>query len=193
MSLQPQLLHLLTPTPHILCLNSQYQKLKEIFRMKRILFAAVAVVSLTVALVAQRGPGGPGAPRDPSGALKNALGLTDAQVESIKALAQAEQPNMRSIQTDIEQKRQALDSLLSAASPNVMEVGNAAIALRGAQNRLEAERTAFIGQVKQQLTGDQQQKLDMMLAENGGRGLPLFGFEGRGGFGGPGGPRGRGR
>src|SRR5262245_27934231 len=120
--------------------------------MKRILFAAAAVVSLTVALIAQRGPG---APRDPSGALKSALGLTDGQVESIKALAQAQQPNMRSIQTDIEQKRQALDSLLSAASPNVMEVGNAAIALRGAQNRLEAERTAFIGQVKQQLTGDQ--------------------------------------
>jgi Spy/CpxP family protein refolding chaperone len=158
--------------------------------MKRILFAAAAVLSLTVALIAQRGPG---APRDPSSALKNALGLTDAQVESIKALAQAEQPNVQSIQTDIEQKRQALDTLLSATSPNVMEVGNAAIALRGAQNRLEAQRTAFIGQVKQQLTGEQQQKLDMMLAENGGRGLPLLGFEGRGGFGGPGGPRGRGR
>ena len=49
---------------------------------------------------------------------------------------------------------------------------------------MKAEHDALIAQVKQQLTGEQQQKLDALLAVNGGRGW----FPGLRGPGGP--PRG---
>jgi Spy/CpxP family protein refolding chaperone len=155
--------------------------------MKQMLFAVLLTVTLTTALIAQRGRGGPGpgnGPPDPASALKQALGLSDAQVDAIKALIQASQTRTETIRTDIRQKRQALDSLLNSAAPNALDVGNAAIALHAAEARAEAERTALISQIKQQLTGEQQQKLDALLAS--GRGFPL------GAFGGGPGPRGRG-
>jgi Spy/CpxP family protein refolding chaperone len=158
--------------------------------MKRILFAVAMTVTLTSALVAQRGIGGP--PRgggNPSTALKNALGLTDAQVTAITALVQAGRPRMETIRTEIDQKRQALDALLNTASPVPVDVGNAAIALRDSEAKIKAEQDYLIGQIKQQLTGDQQQKLDTLIAANGVRGL----LPGLGGGAGPGGPGPRGR
>ena len=159
--------------------------------MKRILFAVAITLTLTAAVLAQRGPGGPPlggrGGGDPITALKNALGLTDAQVTAITALAQTEQTRMQAIMTEVQQKRQALDALLSAVSPVPIDVGNAAIALHTSEAKIKAEQDYFISQIKQQLTGEQQQKLDTLLAANGGRGLPLPGL----GRPGPG-PRGRG-
>ena len=145
--------------------------------MKRILFAVVMTLALTATLIAQRGRGGLGGPPwDTATALKDALGLTDAQVEAIKALGQAEQTRIQAIQNEIGQKRQALDALLNATAPNAVDVGNAAIALHASESKLQAERISFINQIKQQLTGDQQQKLDALLAANGGRSVPLSGL-----------------
>jgi Spy/CpxP family protein refolding chaperone len=149
--------------------------------MKQFVIAVLMIVTLATGLLAQRGrgPDGPGGTRpEPTAALKDALGLTDAQVEAIKTLVQAQQSRVQAIRTEIEQKHQALDTLLSAASPSPVDVGNAAIALRATENRLQAERTALINQIKQQLTGEQQQKLDALVAS--GRGLPLPGLGGRG-------------
>jgi Spy/CpxP family protein refolding chaperone len=156
--------------------------------MKRTIFVMLVTVTMAAALVAQRGPGGPGAlgGRDPVAALKNALGLTDAQVTAITALFQAEPTRVQAIRTEIEQRRTALDTLLNSASPAPVNVGNAAIALHASELNLKAEQDSFISQVKQQLTGEQQQKLDTFLAANGGRLLPGLGGPGRGG------PRGRG-
>src|SRR5215469_13853614 len=115
--------------------------------MKRFFFAVLLTATLTVTLLPQS-PGGVrpfgGGRPDPATALKNALGLTDAQVAAIKGLVQAEQPRIQTIFTEIEQKRQALNTLLSAASPVAVDVGNAAIALRASENKLEAERTSLI-------------------------------------------------
>lgn len=152
--------------------------------MKRILIAVAITLALTAAY-AQPGERGGGQRGDPTSALKTALNLTDAQVDAIKALAQTGRERSRSIMTEIDQKRQTLNNLLSAASPSPVDVGNAAIALRASENKLSAERDWFIGELKKQLTGEQQQKLDTLLAEKGGRGLPIPGL------GGPrGGPRG---
>ena len=156
--------------------------------MKRILFVAAMTMTLTAALFGQRGPAGPRGGGDPAAGLKTALGLTDAQATAITALIQAEQTRMQSIRTEIEQKRQALDALLSAASPAPIDVGNAAIALRASEAKIKAEEDYLIGQIKQQLTGEQQQKLDTLIAANGGRGL----LPGLGGGPGPGGRGGRG-
>jgi hypothetical protein len=77
-----------------------------------------------------------------------------------------------------------LENLLNVASPAPADVGNAAIALHASEAKMKAEHDALIAQVKQQLTGEQQQKLDALLAVNGGRGW----FPGLRGPGGP--PRG---
>ena len=142
--------------------------------MKRFLFAALMTLTVTAVLLAQRGPGGP--QRDPGTALKDSLNLTDAQVAAITALAQTERTKVQAIMSEIDQKRQTLDTLLSAALPSAVDVGNAAIALHASENKLQVEKALFISQIKQQLTGEQQQKLDTLLAANGGRGLPIPGL-----------------
>jgi len=151
--------------------------------MKRTLLTVAAALMLAATLVAQRGPGAGfdrGQRPDPAAGLKNALGLTDAQVTAIQALEQTERTRMQGIMTDIRSKRQTLDALLNAASPNPSDVGNAAIALHAAESKISGERDNFISELKKLLTGDQQQKLDTLLAASGGRGLP---FPGLGGFG----------
>jgi Spy/CpxP family protein refolding chaperone len=159
--------------------------------MKRMLLTAAVTLIMTTALIAQRSPGRPARPGgDPAGALKDALGLTDAQVTAITSLVQAERPRMEAIRTEINQKRQALDALLSAATPVPVDVGNAAIALHASESKMKTQQDYLISQIKQQLTGDQQQKLDTLIAANGGRGL-IPGLVGPG-LDGPG-PRGRGR
>ena len=154
--------------------------------MKKIFLGVLLILTVTIGLTAQR-RGGPGGPADPTTALKNSLGLTDAQVDAIKALIQAERTKVEAIRTEIQQKHQALETLLNTTSPNALDVGNAAIALHAAEAKIQAERTSLINQIKQQLTGEQQQKLDTLLAANGGRGLPFLGLGGRGPRGG--GPR----
>jgi len=156
--------------------------------MKRTIFVMLVTVTMAAALFAQRGPGGRGGfgGGDPVAALKNALGLTDAQVTAITALFQAESTRVQSIRTEIEQRRTEFETLLNSASPAPVNVGNAAIALHAAELKLKAEQDNFISQIKQQLTGEQQQKLDTLLAVNDGRLLPGLGGLGRGG------PRGRG-
>ena len=153
--------------------------------MNRVLFAVLITVTLTAGAIAQRGPGGRGGRPDPTAALKQSLGLTDAQAEAIKVVIQASQSRGETIRTEIQQKRQALDTLLNAATPSAVDVGNAAIALHAAEAKLQTERDALIGQIKQQLTGEQQQKLDALIAS--GAGLPLPGLGGGPGLRGRGG------
>ena len=146
--------------------------------MKRTLITVAATLMLSATLFAQRGPAGPSerGPRNPGAALKNALGLTDAQVSAIQTLAQTEKARVQTIMADIRQKRQALEALLNAVSPNPTDVGNAAIGLHTAQGQLPGERDYYISELKKLLTGEQQQKLDTILAANGGRGLPIPGL-----------------
>jgi len=149
--------------------------------MKRIFFATFMTLLLAGGLLAQTTPSGP--PRGGRGQrqnLKNALGLTDAQVAAITSIVQGAQTQLQTLRADIKQKRQTLNSLLGAASPSAVDIGNAELALRTAENNLKAERTAIINQIKQQLTGEQQQKLDAILAMRGGRGLPFLGLSGPG-------------
>jgi Spy/CpxP family protein refolding chaperone len=168
--------------------------------MKRTLFAIVMTLVISAAMLAQGRRVGPpnGAPPDgpppaggqfgqrpdPLATLKAALGLTDAQVDAIKALIQTRQERAQAIFADIKQKREALDALLDAATPNATNVGNAAIALRAAEKSLRAEQDWFISELKKLLTGAQQQTLDNLITASNGR-LPL-------GLGGPGPGPGRG-
>jgi Spy/CpxP family protein refolding chaperone len=150
--------------------------------MKRTLLAVAAALMLTATLFAQPEPGVPPSGQRPDrlAGLKNALALTDAQVTAIQSLAQTERTRVRAIMTDVQQKRQALSALLNVTSPIPTDVGNAAIALHAAQSKLPGERDYFISELKKLLTGDQQQKLDTLIAANGGRFLPIPGLGGPG-------------
>ncbi len=154
--------------------------------MKRYLVVLLLVCGLITPAFAQNGPrfGRGDRSGGPLAQLKNALNLTDAQVTAIQALLQTEQTRTQALRTEIQGKRSALNALLNATAPNPTDVGNAAIALHVSEQKLPAERTYFISQLKMLLTGDQQQKLDTLLAAN--PRLPILGF--LGGPNGPGGP-----
>jgi Spy/CpxP family protein refolding chaperone len=141
--------------------------------MKRILVAATMVLASSALMFAQRGlrPAGaaPGAIErgqtgSRNGALKEALNLTDAQVEAIQGLRATRQERAMAIQAEMRQKREALEAQLNAAQPNATTVGNAAIALHATQQRLQAEQDWFMAELKKLLTGEQQQKLDELIA-----------------------------
>ena len=165
--------------------------------MKRTLLAMLMILVVTTGILAQRGPRPMGTPPmgtstnatqrpNPMSALKEALALTDAQVEAIRALMETRRQRAETIFTEIQQNRQALDALLNAASPNATAVGNAAIAVHASHQKLAAERDWFLTELKKLLTGDQQQKLDALIAARS----QLLGPLGVGG--GPDGPGGRG-
>lgn len=164
--------------------------------MKRIFLSVVMTLTLTTFTFAQRGGrGGPpaGAPPaglemqrpDPLAALKAALNLTDAQLDAVKALMQTRQQRVEAIFEEIQQKHQALNELLNAASPNATQVGNAAISLHESEKKLAAERDWFIAELKKLLTGEQQATLDRLIAAGG---MPFLAF-GPGVRRGPGPPR----
>jgi|SRR5688572_27699387 len=154
--------------------------LKRREELRKTLLALLMVTVIAVAVFAQNGPrsGRPGFGNSPGAdagqrgpqarleGLKAALNLTDAQVEAIRALNQTRMTRAQAIMTEMQQKRQALGTLLDAATPNPTDVGNAAIALHASQKKLAAERDWFIAELKKLLTGDQQQKLDTLLAAN---------------------------
>ena len=148
--------------------------------MKRALLGVAITLMITATLFAQNAPAPGGQRPNPLTGLKNALGLTDAQVQAINTLIQTEKTRVQAIMTEIQQKRQALNSLLNAASPAPNDVGNAAIALNASEKKLPPERDYFITQLKTLLTGDQQSKLDTLLAANGNRIIPFPGFGGPG-------------
>ena len=112
--------------------------------------------------------------------LQAALELTDAQVVAVKDLTTTRNQRAEAIRSEIKIKRETLDSLLDAASPSPTDVGNAAISLHTSQRKLPAERDWFITEFKKLLTGDQQQKLDTLLAASPGFPLPGTGGSGRG-------------
>ena len=149
--------------------------------MKHLLFASLMTVLITTFALAQRGPGGAGGPgghRNPQASLQAALNLTDAQLAAINTLNQTRRTRADAIMTEIRQLRETLDTLLDATSPHATNVGNAAIAVRAAQNRLDAERDWYIAELKKLLTGEQQTILDNLLANSRNPVLPGLGLEG---------------
>lgn len=149
--------------------------------MKRILVAALMTLTLTTMLSAQRGGppnGGPfGQPPDPAAAFKAALDLTDAQAAAVQALQQTRRERAKTIMAEVDAKRQALEALLNATTPDPTGVGNAAIAMRAAEKKMEAEHTWFIAELKKLLTGAQQTTLDNLIAARS----PIPGLGGPGG------------
>jgi Spy/CpxP family protein refolding chaperone len=161
-------------------------------QMKRILMTLLIVMGIATAIYAQRGMNDRMGQRpDRSAILKESLNVTDAQISAIDALNTTRRTRGEAIFKDIAAKRTALHELLNATSPNATAVGNAAIALHASQNQMKAERDWYLAELKKLLTGDQQVKLDELLAaQQRSPVLGALGLGGPGGRGGPGGPGG---
>jgi Spy/CpxP family protein refolding chaperone len=114
------------------------------------------------------GPGGPGGPgpgaAPPELVLKDVLGLTDDQIAQIRNLAQARQQATQALITQLQTAQQALQTALSATTPDPAAVGTALLAVQSIQKQIEAAGDAFRTAVANLLTADQKAKVDQIKA-----------------------------
>jgi Spy/CpxP family protein refolding chaperone len=99
--------------------------------------------------------GGPGS----DAMLKEAFGLTEAQVASLKTLRETEKSSAEALQKQIADSRKALDEALGAAKPDAQKVGSTLIALRGYEKQLPKVHETFRDGFRAILTPAQKQKL----------------------------------
>lgn len=137
----------------------------------RLLWKWIPVVALAaVALPATaqrmgRGPGfGPGwaaraqTPPAPT-ALKEALGLTDQQVQQLTDLRMQVAEENRSIAEQIRAKRQEITELMKSANPDPLKVGQLHVDIKKLHDQRLAKLEAMRTQALALLTAEQKQKL----------------------------------
>lgn len=107
--------------------------------------------------VPQRAAAGPA--MEGATALKDYLGLTDAQVEQIRTLrrdqAQEVQPEMQAVRT----KAQELRKEMQSSAPDAAKVGQLTVELKQLREKAMAGRSGFSDKARAVLTADQQAKL----------------------------------
>jgi len=139
---------------------------------RRTILSTTLLIALTIPCFAQRAGRGfniatgdvqavqPQNPRDPTAAVQKALNLTASQVESLKALLQARMQAAQDVVTEIQEKRTAFESISSQSNPSPADLGNALLALRASQNKLQAIETKFQSDFTDLLTTDQKKLVD---------------------------------
>ncbi|MCS7043664.1 MAG: Spy/CpxP family protein refolding chaperone [Bryobacteraceae bacterium] len=134
--------------------------------------AVVAAVLLAQPVLAQGWGLGPG-PRgawggDPTAAqtqppapaaLKEALGLTDQQMQQILDLRKQAAEANRSVVEQIRAKRQELANLMKAANPDAVKAGQLLVDIRKLEDQRRARLEEFRAKAVALLTADQKQKL----------------------------------
>ncbi|QOY85356.1 Spy/CpxP family protein refolding chaperone [Paludibaculum fermentans] len=136
--------------------------------MKRL---TVVMFMLAGTLLAQ-GPGGPGfrhngmGPRQqqmqPAGnadALKQYLGLTDAQVQQLKDLRKQQAESQRPVMEQIRDKRQQLRDAVRAANPDAALIGQLTVDIKKLTESMLANRTDLQAKAQALLTPDQKTKM----------------------------------
>jgi Spy/CpxP family protein refolding chaperone len=155
--------------------------------MNRPAFAAAAMlmaVGLVTAIHAQ-GPGGPPGRAfgphfgpDPS-KLAELLGLTDEQQAQLKAMRDKNRETLRPLMESARQADRSFRKALEEENSEATAVGQAALAMHAARQKLQAAHEAALEEMKAILTPEQREKLEQTRARFGpGRGRR------------PGGPRG---
>lgn len=128
------------------------------------------------------GPGGPGGPGGPQmEMMAEHLGLSDEQKTQIKAIHEKTRETVEPLMKAAGDAHQAFDQALNAENADAAAIGQAAIAMRNADRRIEAQHKAAMDSVKALLTPEQAAKFDEMQKH--------MRRPGPGGFG-PGGPQG---
>lgn len=120
------------------------------------------------------GPGGPGGSGGPLGMLlgraAERLGLTDAQKDQIKSIAEAHKNEMQALMTNVATARRALGAAeLSGQTDDAIR--QLAGAVGAAETEMAVARAHVMAEVMQVLTPDQQAQLKQMV-DGLGRGRP---------------------
>lgn len=109
------------------------------------------------------GPGGPGGPGGPQmEMMAEHLGLSDEQKTQIKAIHEKTRETVEPLMKAAGDAHQAFDTALNAENADAAKVGQAALAMRSADRRIEAQHKAAMDSVKALLTPEQAAKLDEM-------------------------------
>jgi len=127
------------------------------------------------ALAAAQGPRhegahGPGfGPGRGHGAALERLGLTEEQRAQVQALRESERETMRPLHEAAREAHEAFEQSLEAKTPDVAEIGKAALGMRDARRNLEAARAASLEKVKALLTPEQREQLEQLEERGFGR------------------------
>jgi len=122
-----------------------------------------------------RGPGGPGGPAGAMGFLgpvalmASQLGLTDAQKDQLKSIAQSHSDEWKALLTREQQARQAQQIAIDASQFDEVTIRQRSAELASIEADIAVARARARGELLQVLTTDQQAKLQEMQA-NGPRG-----------------------
>lgn len=136
--------------------------------LRRAALVAALATGLSLTALAQQGPGpgGPGGPQGPQqgpppdAVLKEALGFSDAQLQQLQTLLQARGTAMQALQTQIAEAEKAVQTALSATTPDPTAVGTAVIAVKNLRGKGAEIDTAFRGAFEALLTSDQKAKVE---------------------------------
>jgi len=91
--------------------------------------------------------------------LAKVLNLTDAQVAAIEKVFQSHEAQIKALQQDVKDKREALKAAATAANPDPATVGRAFLALRTSMENLRNARKQVMTAIDNILTPDQQKIL----------------------------------
>jgi len=124
------------------------------------------------------GPGGPafghGGPAGPWFLhMAGELGLTDDQKTQLKTIADRQRESMKPLMQSARDAHEAFRQALESDSAEATAVGQAALAMKAAQGKLEAAHKAALEEFKSVLTPEQKEKLASLEKSREGR----HGFE----------------
>ncbi len=135
-------------------------------------------LTLTLCLVAgtlmAQGPGGPGPRRAWAGqpgrqamaanadALKDALGLSDAQVQQLRDLRKQEFEAARPAMQQARDKRQALAEAMKSDNPDPAKIGQMMLEMKQLRQSMGSQRSDLQAKARAILTPDQQTKLQSL-------------------------------
>jgi Spy/CpxP family protein refolding chaperone len=94
-----------------------------------------------------------------SAALKDYLGLSDAQLEQMRTLRRDQAQEVRPEMQAVRAKAQELRTEMQAPSPNAAKVGQLTVELKQLREKAMAERSGFSDKARAVLNADQQAKL----------------------------------
>jgi len=121
-------------------------------------------------------------PDDALDGVKKALKLTDTQVTAVKALLNLKDNDTKTAFEELRQKLEAFQTVRSQQNPSAVEIGNAYLAVRNAEDRLKAIQDKFQTDFQALLTQDQRTTLtSLKSAAEGVDALRRFGAIGDGG------------
>jgi Spy/CpxP family protein refolding chaperone len=100
----------------------------------------------------------------PEALLKDAFGLSDAQLASLKTLLDTQRQAVQAILPQLAAAEKALGDAVQASNPDPSQLGTLLLAVKGFRDQIRQADAAVAAGFRGLLTADQQKKLDAYLA-----------------------------